>query len=190
MAQTKPQRLADGDENLARRNRKKLLPKAAADDAVTEVGDAVEHKDPHAEEMPLQSVLRPFADHDGIGKTQKAEQNVVVVDLPAAADHDEDRQRIDPVHDAHWQRMQAARCNRFRQCGRLCRLWHRQLRFDTEPSQKRAHPALWRIDFDGFARVLRTATVRARYHTRKALRFTKPRGHFDGAPLADASGSI
>ena len=59
--------------------------------------------------MPLQPVLRPFADHDGIGKPQKAEQNVVVVDLPAAADHDEDRERIDPMHDPQRQRMQAAR---------------------------------------------------------------------------------
>src|SRR5262249_44334529 len=63
--------------------------------------------------MPLQPVLRPFADHAGIGKTQKAEQNVVVVDLPAAADHDEDRQRIDPMHDAHRHWMEPARCGRF-----------------------------------------------------------------------------
>jgi hypothetical protein len=34
-----------------------------------------------AEEMPLQPVLRPFVDYDGIGKAQKAEQDVVVVDL-------------------------------------------------------------------------------------------------------------
>src|SRR5262245_46775938 len=108
VAQTKPQSLADRHEKLARRNRKQLLPKAAADDAVAEVRDTVEHEYPHAEEMPLQSVLRPFADHDGIGKAQKAEQNVVVIDLPAAADHDEDRQRIDPVHDAHRQWMHAS----------------------------------------------------------------------------------
>jgi len=61
----------------------------------------------------LQSVLRPFADDDGIGKAQKAEQDVVVVDLPTAADHDEDRERIDPMHDAHRQWMQPVRCGPF-----------------------------------------------------------------------------
>jgi hypothetical protein len=34
------------------------------------------------------------------GNRKKAEQNVVVVDLPAAADHDENGNRIDPMHDA------------------------------------------------------------------------------------------
>src|SRR6516165_889515 len=108
VAQTKPQRLADCYENLARRNWKQFLPKAAADDAVTEVRNSIEYKDPHAEEMPLQPVLRPFADHDGIGKPQKAEQNVVVVNLPAAADHDENGGGVDPMHDPQGQRMQAA----------------------------------------------------------------------------------
>src|SRR5262249_56741697 len=107
MAQTNPQRLAHRHEYLARRNRKQLLPKPAADEAVTEVGDAIEHENPHAEEMPLQPVLRPFADHDGIGKPQKAEQNVVVIDLPAAADHDENGDSIDPMHDAERQWMEA-----------------------------------------------------------------------------------
>jgi hypothetical protein len=38
-----------------------------------------------------------------------AEQHVVVVDPPAAADHDEYRQRVDPMHDAKWERMQLPR---------------------------------------------------------------------------------
>src|SRR6516162_7993855 len=103
------------------------MPKATGDDAVTEVRDAIEHKDPHAEEMPLQSVLRPFANHDGIGKAQKAKQDVVVVNLPAAADHDEDRERIDPMHDAHWPWMQAAWCGRFGGFELDCRRLHRLL---------------------------------------------------------------
>src|SRR6516162_1856832 len=96
MAQTKPQRFADFHENLARRNRKQFLPKAPAADPVTKISDPIEHKDPHSEEMPLQPVLRPFADHDAVRKAQETENDVVVVDLPAAADHDEDRERIDP----------------------------------------------------------------------------------------------
>src|SRR5215469_5909579 len=109
MAQTKSQRFADCHETLARRNRKQLLPKAAADDAVAEVRNSIEHEYPHAEEMPLQPVLRPFADHDGVGKAQEAEKNVVVVNLPAAPDHDENGGGVDPMHDPQRQRMQPAR---------------------------------------------------------------------------------
>src|ERR1700741_3580099 len=108
MTQAKTQGFAYCDENLARRNRKQLLPKPPADDAVRKVGDAIEHENPHAEEMPLQPVLRPFADHDDIGKPKKAEKDVIVVDLPAAADHDENGNRIDPMHDAERQWMHAS----------------------------------------------------------------------------------
>jgi hypothetical protein len=89
------------------------LPKTPGDDAVAEIGNAVENENPHAEEMPLQPVLRPFADHDGVGKTQEGKQNVVVVDLPAATDHDENGDRIDPMHDAQRQRMQPRRRSAF-----------------------------------------------------------------------------
>ena len=58
--------------------------------------------------MPLQAVLRPFADHDHIGEMQPAKDHIVVVDLPSAADHDENGERVDPMHDAHRQRMQPA----------------------------------------------------------------------------------
>ena len=37
---------------------------------------------------------------------QPAKNYVVVIDPPAAADHDENRQRVDPMHDPHRQRMQ------------------------------------------------------------------------------------
>jgi hypothetical protein len=107
VAQAKVQRVGQRGENFARRYRKQLLPEASGDDAVSQIGEAVDDENPHAEEVPLQAVLRPFADHDGIGKAQKAEQNVVVVDLPTAADHDEDGNRIDPVHDAERQWMHA-----------------------------------------------------------------------------------
>ena len=40
---------------------------------------------------------------------RKTEQNVVVVNLPAAADHDENGGGVDPMHDPQRQRMQAAR---------------------------------------------------------------------------------
>ena len=45
------------------------------------------------------------ADGDRIRKMQPAEQHLVVIDLPAAADHDEHRDGIDPVHDPDWQWM-------------------------------------------------------------------------------------
>src|SRR5262249_53490407 len=58
MAQAKLQCFAYRDENFARRNRKQFLPKTPGDDAVAEIGAAIEDENPHAEEMPLQSVLR------------------------------------------------------------------------------------------------------------------------------------
>src|SRR6516165_2499898 len=50
MAQAKSQRFAYRDENFARRNRKQFLPKTPGDDAVAEIGNAVENENPHAEE--------------------------------------------------------------------------------------------------------------------------------------------
>ena len=37
---------------------------------VSRIGEAVEHENPHTEEVPLQAVLRRFADHDELGKVQ------------------------------------------------------------------------------------------------------------------------
>jgi hypothetical protein len=41
----------------------------------------------------------PFANHQKVGEMQPAEQNIVVVNPPAATDHDENGRRIDPMHD-------------------------------------------------------------------------------------------
>ena len=59
----------------------------------------VENEYPHSEEVPLQAVLRPFANHQKVGKMQSAEQNIVVVNPVAAADHAENGRCIDPMHD-------------------------------------------------------------------------------------------
>jgi hypothetical protein len=45
------------------------------------------------------AVLRPFANHQKVGKMQPAERNIVVVNPPAAADHTENGRCIDPMHD-------------------------------------------------------------------------------------------
>ena len=59
--------------------------------------------------MPLQPVLRPFPDGEILGEMQPAENDFVVVDFPAAADHDENGNRIDPMHDPQRKRMKLAR---------------------------------------------------------------------------------
>ena len=105
--EAKAQRVADGRHDLAQRQRKQLLPKPSGGDAIGEIGEPVDDEYPHAEKVPLQPVLRPLADHDGVREMQKAEEDVVVVDLPAAADHDENGDRIGPMHDADRQRVQA-----------------------------------------------------------------------------------
>jgi hypothetical protein len=49
----------------------------------------VENEYPYSEEVPLQAVLRPFANHQKVGKMQPAEQNIVALNPPATADHAE-----------------------------------------------------------------------------------------------------
>ena len=107
VAELEAERVADGREYLAYRDRKQLSPKAAGCDPESEISEAVEHEYPHAEEMPLQAVLRPFSDYEAVGKMQEAEDDVVVIDLPAAADHDENSDGIGPMHDPERQWVQA-----------------------------------------------------------------------------------
>ena len=105
MAETKGESAAHGGDQLAQADRKKLAPETSGGDSVEQVGKPIERYDPHAEKMPLQAVLRPFAERDRIGKPQPAENNVVVINLPSAHDHDDHGECIDPVHDAHRQGM-------------------------------------------------------------------------------------
>ena len=107
VSEAKAQRVADRRQDLAQRQRKQLLSKPSGGDAVAEISKPVNDENPHAEKVPLQPVLRPLADHDGVREMQKAEEDVVVVNLPAAADHDENSNRVGPMHDADRQRVQA-----------------------------------------------------------------------------------
>jgi hypothetical protein len=56
--------------------------------------------------VPLQPVLRPGPERNSIGKTQPTENDIVVVNLPSAHDHDDHGDCIDPMHYPNWQRMQ------------------------------------------------------------------------------------
>ena len=47
-----------------------------------------------------------IADTATLAKLLLDKQHLVVVNLPAAADQDDHRQRVDPMHDAHRQRVQ------------------------------------------------------------------------------------
>jgi hypothetical protein len=44
-------------------------------------------------------MLRPRAERDRIGKVEKPEDNFVIIDLPAAHDHDDHGYSIGPMHD-------------------------------------------------------------------------------------------
>src|SRR3954465_12500405 len=86
-----------GDE-LAQPYRIQHAAETARNDSIDEIDQAIEREDPHAEEVPLQGPLLLAADGDPIGKVQAPEQNLVVVDLPAAADHDDHGNGIGPMH--------------------------------------------------------------------------------------------
>jgi hypothetical protein len=55
--------------------------------------------------MPLQAMLGKFSNGDAFRKMQPPENNVVIVDLPAAADHNDHRDGINPMHDPDRQRV-------------------------------------------------------------------------------------
>ena len=97
--EAKQQRGFDGRNQFAPADRQQHAPEAPGGEPIGHVGNAVEHDQPHAEEMPLQPVLRPFADDEEFGEMQPAKNYLVVVYFPAAADHDEHGERIDPMHD-------------------------------------------------------------------------------------------
>ena len=111
MAQTKSQRVADGRENLAHRYGEQLLSKTSGCDAIGQITKPIDDKDPHSREMPLQSILRPPTDHDAVRKVQPAEDHIIVVKFSSAADHDENGDRIDPMHNTRGQRVKAAMYN-------------------------------------------------------------------------------
>ena len=55
--------------------------------------------------MPLEAMLGEFPDGDAFRKMQPSKNNVIIVDLPAATDHDEHRDGINPVRDPDRRRM-------------------------------------------------------------------------------------
>src|SRR5262245_5513778 len=86
--------------HLARSYREKLPAETAGDDAERHIDDAVDHENPHGGKMPKQRAGEPVAKRD-LSRKDKVKQWRSIVDLPARADHDQDRQRVDPVTDAH-----------------------------------------------------------------------------------------
>src|SRR5882757_6399229 len=88
---------------------------------VGEVNDQADKEQPHGREMPLQRAsealfIVPVLRNLGLTaqchpyRKRKAEQRLLVVDTPPAADHYEDCDRIEPVSDPHYQRMQHIMC--------------------------------------------------------------------------------
>ena len=112
MRQMEMQRVLDGLHELTPIDRQQHAAETPGHKPIGEIGEAVEDENPHAEEVPLQPVLRPFADGEVFGEMQPTEDDLVVVNLPAAADHDENGDRVGPVHDAQRQRMKLARVKR------------------------------------------------------------------------------
>ena len=100
-------RLAHGLDDLGHADRQQPLPEAAGDEAVDQVSEAVDREHPHGGEVPEQALGGPAAEPDRVREVQEAEDDAVVVDAPAGADHDQHGDGVRPVHDPHRQRMQA-----------------------------------------------------------------------------------
>jgi hypothetical protein len=99
MRQPKMQGIGDVSKQLSQADWKKHPMETTGAKTIDKVGQAVCSQNPHAEEMPLQAVLRPPTDREKVSELQPAKNRVIVVDLPAAANHDEDGQGVDPMHD-------------------------------------------------------------------------------------------
>jgi hypothetical protein len=91
-------------EYRARRERQELPPEVTRDDAVGHVDDAVQHQQPQGGKVPLQGTRKPAAEGELAGNPER-EEGRRVVDAPAARHHDEDRKHVDPVRDAHGERV-------------------------------------------------------------------------------------
>ena len=106
--------------DLARIDGDELAAEAAGGKAQHDIDDAVGHQEPHGREMPQQRPAEPITQRN-LARKHKAEQRRGVVDLPARADHEQHRERIDPVRYAHPARVNdgprgGGRCDR-----RTCR---------------------------------------------------------------------
>ena len=89
-------------------DRKQLAAEAAGRDAERHIDKAVDHQHPHRREMPKQRAGEPAAERDRARKGE-GEQRRGVVDLPARADHHQHGDGVDPMRDAHPERMNRSR---------------------------------------------------------------------------------
>ncbi|MNG23988.1 hypothetical protein D3C84_1086590 [compost metagenome] len=72
---------------------------ATTEEVEDQVDETVEGEQPHCCEVPLQCTAEPAAQGDRSGKTELVKRRRVI-DPPAAGDHDQHRQRIEPMGQA------------------------------------------------------------------------------------------
>src|SRR3974390_1539869 len=87
-------------DHFARADRPQHPQETAGEQSIDEIDEAVEDEHPHGEEVPLQRMLRPDAEHDRLREMQYAEQDLVIVDLPSAHDQGDHRDGIGPMGEA------------------------------------------------------------------------------------------
>ena len=97
-------RLQQVVQHATRREGKELAGEPTAGDVERQVQKTVEHQQPHGREMPLQRTAQPTTEGDD-GWYGKGKDRRCVIDTPAAHHHDHHGQGIEPVRDAHPQRM-------------------------------------------------------------------------------------
>src|SRR5678816_2803797 len=88
----------------ARRERQEICLKMAGEESIEQISKPVERQYPHSREMPLQSPAEPSAKRQ-VHREFEREYRGRVVDAPAAENHDEHRDHVYPVSDAHRQWM-------------------------------------------------------------------------------------
>ncbi len=89
---------------LAKRDRQQLAFEPAGDKAVGYIGEPACHQHPHGSEMPLRRAAKPAAKRQHARRFE-GQGRIGVVNLQAAHDHHNDRNRIDPMRDTDDQRV-------------------------------------------------------------------------------------
>src|SRR5262245_25430408 len=108
----------DVEQHLPRPDRREGAPEVTREDAVDQIDNKADEQEPHCKEMPEQRAGKSVIVMDALGalvaaiadgepgRKSKAEQRLLIVDLPSAADQDDDPERPGPMRVAHSTRMQ------------------------------------------------------------------------------------
>src|SRR5271154_2865364 len=101
------QRVDNGLHHFGRTDRQQLFAEASAGEAIDQVDQPVDDKEPHACEVPVEAPGCPIAKPPEGTEIEPTNDYVIIVDAPTRRDHHQHDHGVDPVHDPEGPRVQA-----------------------------------------------------------------------------------